>query len=109
MRLPNGERAVVELRKLTEYCLSPQHPRGRNKARVFASAGVYLEDAAELQAKLLRAAREGDAAISEPSSYGDRYVIDFVWEWQGRSVNVKSSWILDLGTEVPRLTSCYVL
>ena len=40
MRLPNGERAVIDIRKLQEYCLNSQHPRGRNKARVFASVGI---------------------------------------------------------------------
>ena len=33
MKLPNGDRAVVELAKLTDYCLDPGHPRGRHKAR----------------------------------------------------------------------------
>ena len=35
MKLPNGERAIVDTRKLLEYCLNSEHPRGRNKARVF--------------------------------------------------------------------------
>lgn len=35
--MPNADRAVVELRKLTGYCLSFAHPRGRHKAQVFAS------------------------------------------------------------------------
>ncbi|HXG48805.1 MAG TPA: hypothetical protein VNO52_14360, partial [Methylomirabilota bacterium] len=36
MRLPNGERAIVDIQKLTAYCLNLQHTRGRHKARVFA-------------------------------------------------------------------------
>jgi len=35
MKLPNPERAVVDLEKLRNYCLSLSHPRGRHKARVF--------------------------------------------------------------------------
>jgi hypothetical protein len=38
MSLPNGERAIVEVAKLRDYCLSPTHPRGRHKARVFAAS-----------------------------------------------------------------------
>jgi hypothetical protein len=38
MQLPNAERAVIDIVKLTDYYLSPDHPRGRHKARVFASA-----------------------------------------------------------------------
>ncbi|MFM9965249.1 MAG: hypothetical protein ACKV2Q_29005 [Planctomycetaceae bacterium] len=32
--LPNGDNAVVEIEKLANYCLNPEHPRDRNKARV---------------------------------------------------------------------------
>ncbi len=38
MKLPNGERAVVDVAKLTQYCLNPQHVDGKHKARVFAAA-----------------------------------------------------------------------
>jgi hypothetical protein len=33
--LPNAENAVVEIRKLSEYCLNPEHPKGKDKARLF--------------------------------------------------------------------------
>lgn len=38
MKLPNAERAVVDVRKLRNYCLNAEHPRGQHKARVFKSA-----------------------------------------------------------------------
>lgn len=38
MKLPNGDRAVISMGKLRGYCLNPEHPSGRHKARVFASA-----------------------------------------------------------------------
>jgi hypothetical protein len=47
MKLPNGDRAIVDLEKLRAYCLNPQHPRGRHKARVFASFGIREADAKE--------------------------------------------------------------
>ncbi len=50
MRLPNGDRAVVEDAKLLDYCLSPSHPRGRHKARVFAAAlGITAAEVALLK------------------------------------------------------------
>jgi hypothetical protein len=36
--LPRGEDAVLDIRKIEDYCLSPLHPRGRHKARVFRAA-----------------------------------------------------------------------
>jgi hypothetical protein len=61
MKLPNGARAIVEIRKLRAYCLNPQHPRGRNKARVFASVGIGEADAEELRTALVAAASDGEA------------------------------------------------
>ena len=40
MMLPNGANAVIDIAKLRSYCLSTDHPRGRNKVRVFAAIGM---------------------------------------------------------------------
>jgi hypothetical protein len=57
VKLPNPHDAVVDVRKLRNYCLSLHHPRGRHKARVFASAlGLTAEDAEELREALLSVA-----------------------------------------------------
>jgi len=109
MKLPQGDRATVDIRKLSDYYLNGQHPRGRNKARVFASYGVYGTDAETLRSALLVAAREEDAQEGEATEYGRRYVIDFDFNIHGRTVNIRSSWIAESGPSGPRLTSCYVL
>jgi hypothetical protein len=45
-RLPNGNLAIVDIRKLKDYCLNPHHWRGRHKARVFWTAlGIGRADA----------------------------------------------------------------
>ena len=36
--LPHALRAVVDVEKLRDYVLSPDHEHGRHKARVFLSA-----------------------------------------------------------------------
>jgi hypothetical protein len=56
MKLPNGEGAIVDIRKLRKYCLNAQHPRGRHKTRVFASVGILEADAEKLRTALLAAA-----------------------------------------------------
>ena len=35
MKLPNGDRAEISMAKLVGYCLNPDRPKGKNKARVF--------------------------------------------------------------------------
>lgn len=34
MLVPNAERAVVDIRKLRDYCLDPTHDDGKHKARL---------------------------------------------------------------------------
>lgn len=109
MKLPNGERAVVGLEKLRSYCLNPHHPRGRNKARVFASVGIRESDAGELRTALLRAARDAEARVGILNAYGQRYIVDFELVRQSRTVTVRSIWIVLTGQDLPRLTSCYVM
>jgi len=109
MKLPNGERAIVDRRKLEDYCLNPHHPRGRNKARVFASVGIGQADAEVLREALLAAARNSEAVRGGPSAYGQRYMVDFDLVRPARTVRVRSTWIVRTGEDLPQLTSCFVL
>src|SRR5258708_768603 len=103
MTLPHGERAILEEVKLTGYCLNPVHPRGRHKARVFASAlGIHLVDAGILRTFLLKAAREAPAVQAEKDEYGQRYVIDFEMAGPKGEAVVRSSWIILDGETAPR-------
>lgn len=110
MKLPGGERALVDIAKLRDYCLSEQHPRGRHKARVFALAlGLTAAEAQVLRRALLNAAVEGDAVSGERDDYGQRYMLDFEMTGPRGQATVRSSWIILHGEDYPRLTSCYVL
>ena len=78
MKLPNADRAVVEIEKLRDYCLNINHPRGRHKARVFVTAlGIKADDAEELKQAILSAALAAEATPTEHDEYGQRYVVDF--------------------------------
>ena len=110
MKLPNSERAVVDIAKLRDYCLSIEHRRGQHKARVFAAAlRMTTENAEELQAALINAAQTYEATPTEQGAYGQRYVLDFTLAREGRQATVRSSWVIRRGEDFPRLTSCYVL
>lgn len=109
-KLPNAEKAVVETQKLRGYCLSPEHPRGKHKARVFASAlGLTAEDSKELRQTLLSAAVSRKATPAEEDEYGKRYVLDFEMRTEAGSATVRSVWIVRTGEDFPRFTSCWVL
>ena len=110
MELPNGEAAIVEIEKLRDYCLSPIHPRGRHKARVFLSAlGMTDADAEELRAVLMDATFKVDADPGNSDEYGDRYTIDFELKRGERAAHVRSCWIVRSGEVVPRFVTCYIL
>lgn len=109
-RLPNGDRAELDLRKLTDYCLNPDHPRGRHKARVFRDAlRVEQTDAAELRNILLQAARDEAAVRSARDGWGDRWQVDVAITRQNRRAVVRTIWIVRNGDEVPRFLTCWVL
>lgn len=40
--------------------------------------------------------------------FGDKYVIDSLLEYKEMSAIVRFCWIIEIGTDFPRLTSCYV-
>lgn len=110
MRMPNADQAVVDLRKLTDYCLSFAHPRGRHKAQVFASAlGLTAAHAEDLRAALLAAARREEAFPSTRDEYGERFVVDFMMEGPTGRARLRSSWMIRAGEVAPRLITCYVL
>jgi len=109
MKLPNGDRAIVDIRKLQAYCLNMQHPRGRNKARVFASVGIKRANADELKTALLRAASSAEAELGVANPYGQRYIVDCDLVLQDRTARIRGTWSVRAGEDLPRLTSCYVL
>jgi hypothetical protein len=109
MKLPNGERAIVDIGKLQGYCLNLHHSRGRNKARVFASVGIRRADAEELRTALLAAAGNAEATPGVSNPFGQRYVVDFDLAREGRTIKIRSTWIVRGEEDLPRLTSCYVL
>ena len=109
MKLPHGDEAIVEQDKLTGYCLDPDHPRGKHKARVFATVlGFTVENADRLRDALRTAAATEEATPSQSDRFGARYIIDFPVTGPNGTATLRNTWIIRQGEAVPRLTSCYV-
>jgi hypothetical protein len=110
MILPYAERAVVDIRKLRDYCLNVEHDDGKHKARLFAaSLGMTSADAPALRRMLIRAVHMHDAQLGRRDAYGQRYIVDIPLEWHGRQAIIRTAWIMEHGSDVPRLTTCYPL
>jgi hypothetical protein len=110
MKLPNGARAYINIIKLREYSLNPTHPEGKHKPRVFKAAlGIGPESAELLRDQLLRAAREVNSERSKLDEHGQRYVLDFIATFEGKSAHLRSAWNVRPDEDFPRLITCYVL
>ena len=40
MKLPHGDKVIIDQRKVVDYCLSPDHDDGKHKARLFENLGL---------------------------------------------------------------------
>ncbi len=110
MRLPNAARAVIDIEKLRDYCLSEIHPRGKHKARLFATTlGLTAGNALELRDAISSAIQTEEAVVGEQDNYGQRYIVDFSMKRRDRESAIRTAWIIRTDEDVPRLTTCYVL
>jgi hypothetical protein len=110
VKLPNAERAFVDIAKLRDYSLSPEHKEGRHKARVFASAlGLCVSDAKWLGERLKEAVLERDCQLGKKTPYGQRYLLDFGLSHGEKAARLRSVWNMRPGEDFPRLVTCYVL
>jgi hypothetical protein len=110
VKVPNAERATVDIAKLRDYSLSPTHKEGKHKARVFAAALEIAEDDADwLRSVLLEAVRRYDCEFGRKTPFGQRYIVDFPLTRGDRQAQVRSVWNVRPGENVARLVTCYVL
>ncbi|MBV9287405.1 MAG: hypothetical protein JO288_06215 [Hyphomicrobiales bacterium] len=109
-RLLHGDEAVLDIRKIEDYCLNPLHPRGRHKARVFREAlNLQRRDAAWLRDALLSAARLGEAVEVGANEWGLQWRLDAPLRRHGRSAVVRTIWIVRAGARIPTFVTCWVL
>jgi hypothetical protein len=108
--LPNPTQAVIDIRKLEDYCLNPAHPRGRHKARVFREAlDLNRGDAAWLRQVLLEAARSGEASQIGADAWGAYWCVDVAIRRQNKSAVIRTIWIVRTGETAPTFVTCWVL
>lgn len=108
--LTNAEKAVIDPNKLISYALNPDHPIGGNKARVFESAlGYNQSNVGDLITKVQAGAVSNPAVILTADKFGQRMAVDMpITGVNGNSAIVRTGWIYDAGSSVPRLTTIFV-
>jgi hypothetical protein len=109
LHLPGGESVEIDPRKLVDYALSPTHPVGKHKARLFAlRLGVGPSDAPALIDALKRSAATDEAERTGGDIWGERFSITFLFGIRGRSAMITAGWIAPADGSPTRLTSVYI-
>jgi hypothetical protein len=70
---------------------------------------MTAEDAEDLRSILLEVVKTHEANLGRRDEFGQRYTLDFIIERQDRRATVRSGWIIEQGSNIPRLTTCYPL
>lgn len=108
MPIPNADRAIIAVEKLTAYLLNPSHKRGGAKARLLISLG-YRTGTPEVLGSDLRVQHLSlNATRTSPNPYGIAYEIEGpITTPSGRTVRFCSIWQIDTGSEVARFITMY--
>ena len=106
--LPNHAHAEIDIRKLRDYVLNPQHPEGRHKARVFLSAlGLTAQDSEWLAAAIIEKLPGADAIPTNVSPWGALYRLDIDIVRGSRCAKVRAGWLCRDRSTTP--TTCFVV
>jgi Domain of unknown function (DUF4926) len=108
--IPNASNAVIDPAKLTSYALDPNHPVGGNKAIVFESAlGYNQSNAGQLSSQIQDGILKYPAVPGKTDAFGQRFTVDMpITGPNGNTVVVRTGWIVEPGSKVPRLTTTYI-
>ena len=107
MKLAGANRVQVDDLKIRGYLLSPTHPVGRFKARVFAAAG-FGESTAELfVSELRRIAASGEVEETEDIEFGRKYTVSGELRGPAGVVQVLTVWIQEPAQAAPRLVTVH--
>jgi hypothetical protein len=108
MKLPNSDRALIPMEKLTGYCLNPNHSKGKHKARVFQSVlNLTADNADVLSALIQQAAIFGNVVQQDFTPQGQIFKVD--WEipnTDGRKL--RTTWEITHSSEIPRLITAFI-
>ena len=108
MLLPNVQSAIVSREKIVDYLVNPEHPDGAGKAAFFTAMGFRADRWQDLANALLELAKSQPVFATLASAHGSKYIVDGAIDTpSGRSVTVRSVWIVDHEGLTPRLVTAY--
>jgi hypothetical protein len=107
MRVPNRDKAIIDVRKVREYLLSSTHPVGRFKAKYFSGLGYDADVWTTLEAHL-RESLESEKVEAIEGEFGATFVVrSVVTSPSGTISRLTTVWIVLNGEENPRFVTAY--
>jgi len=101
----------IDPRKLTEYALNLDNPKGLNKAIMFQIHLGYTQDNYEgLLQQIANKALEATAVYQNTDRYGSRYQVDIeiTGTEAGKQEIVRTGWLVAPNSDTARLVTLYV-
>jgi hypothetical protein len=95
----------IDTGKVSEYLLSPTHPVGRFKARVFKALGFDQAAVDAFVSELRRIAADGDVSEVEDFEFGRKYTVSGELRGPRGAARVLTVWIQEAGQEGVRLVT----
>lgn len=109
MKFFGTKRVIIEHEKIEGYCLNENHPVGKHKAKVFASAlGINSKDAEWLINQIRDKLPECEAVTWQEDEYGIRYQVEMQIENGLKKAIISTIWLYSVPEDHLRLITCYV-
>lgn len=109
--LKNYNQAIIPREKFTQYALNSAIPgKGKDKAIAFNQYLGYNQDNVdELISEIFKKLSEYEAVFKGNNLYGDKYQVDILIDGaNGNTVNVRTGWLYEPGSDIPRMVTVYV-
>ena len=101
----------IDPRKLTNYALDPENPKGKNKALMFAQHLSYTKNNYQLLLEQIdQQVLDAEAIAQNQDQYGTRYQIDLDIQGieAGQIETVRTAWLIPNNSKQARLVTIYI-
>jgi hypothetical protein len=105
VRVPEAGQVRIDDRKVRGYLLSPTHPLGRFKARVFRASGFDETNVEAFVAELRRIAATAEVTEVEDTQFGRKYTVPGDLRGPVSTAQVITVWIQETGQTGVRLVT----
>jgi hypothetical protein len=107
-KLPRVESATLDDRKITQYLLADDHPKGAAKAKFLMSFGFSQGNWVELKRALLNHPQNNPVTSQATNPFGQKFEISCsLVTPDGRNPCIISVWIIEPPDPNPRFVTAY--